>query len=201
MLLYPLAYAIIWSLPTGIRIYQTVSGQAAPWQLATVDKACIVLQGFVDAVIYGATEGSLASWRGLLFPGSQKRLSGVVVQARDDGYGDYDPKRKKGSRRWDSASDADAGQQELVSNSGASSAGAETGARFPSTESLRFAETGPTLADSTEGIELGSLEKGIRKTVKIEVVSAIGQNRQQVAPQRPEKTYFPSTERATFLEM
>ncbi|KAK0639571.1 hypothetical protein B0T16DRAFT_361173, partial [Cercophora newfieldiana] len=68
MLLYPLAYAIVWSLPTGIRIYQTATGQPAPWQLATVDKACIVLQGFVDAVIYGATESSMASWRGLLFP-------------------------------------------------------------------------------------------------------------------------------------
>jgi hypothetical protein len=68
MLLYPLAYAVIWSLPTGIRIYQSASGQPAPWQIQTVDKACIVLQGLVDAVIYGATESSLASWRNLLFP-------------------------------------------------------------------------------------------------------------------------------------
>ena len=68
MLLYPLAYAVIWSLPTGIRIYQSASGRPAPWQLQTVDKACIVLQGLVDAVIYGATESSLSSWRNLFFP-------------------------------------------------------------------------------------------------------------------------------------
>ncbi|KAK4170520.1 hypothetical protein QBC43DRAFT_250142 [Cladorrhinum sp. PSN259] len=68
MLLYPVAYAIIWTLPTSIRVYQTVTGHSAPWQLQTIDKACIVLQGFVDAVIYGWTESSFASWRNLLFP-------------------------------------------------------------------------------------------------------------------------------------
>ncbi|KAK4158923.1 hypothetical protein QBC43DRAFT_294533 [Cladorrhinum sp. PSN259] len=45
MLLYPLTYAIIWSLPTCIRIYQTITGNPVPWQLQTLDKACIVLAG------------------------------------------------------------------------------------------------------------------------------------------------------------
>jgi hypothetical protein len=80
MLLYPLAYAVVWSLPTGIRIYQAASGQPAPWQLQTVDKACIVLQGLVDAVIYGATESSLSSWRNLFFPGRFPTVNGVPLR-------------------------------------------------------------------------------------------------------------------------
>ncbi|EEU35776.1 uncharacterized protein NECHADRAFT_44345 [Fusarium vanettenii 77-13-4] len=68
MLLYPLAYMLIWSLPTAIRIYQATRGVRAPFPLQTVDKSCIVLQGFIDAVIYGINESSLAHWRNLLFP-------------------------------------------------------------------------------------------------------------------------------------
>lgn len=66
MLLYPLAYAVIWSLPTAIRIYQATQGTSAPFALQTIDKASIVIQGFVDAVIYGANETSLSSWRARL---------------------------------------------------------------------------------------------------------------------------------------
>lgn len=66
MLLYPLAYAIIWSLPTAIRIYQATENKSAAFELQTVDKASIVVQGFVDAVIYGVNETSLSSWRALL---------------------------------------------------------------------------------------------------------------------------------------
>ncbi|KAK3305795.1 G protein-coupled glucose receptor regulating Gpa2-domain-containing protein [Chaetomium strumarium] len=76
MLLYPLAYSVIWSLPTTIRIYQTITGEPAPWQIQTLDKACIVVQGFVDAVIYGATESSLSSWRNLFFPRKFPILNG-----------------------------------------------------------------------------------------------------------------------------
>ncbi|KAK2013963.1 hypothetical protein LZ32DRAFT_603907 [Colletotrichum eremochloae] len=63
MLLYPLAYAMIWSLPTAIRIYQATEDKPAAFALQTVDKATIVIQGFVDAIIYGANETTLASWR------------------------------------------------------------------------------------------------------------------------------------------
>ncbi|KAL6364179.1 hypothetical protein LRP88_02095 [Fusarium phalaenopsidis] len=38
MLLYPLAYMLVWSLPTAIRIYQSTRGVAAPFALQTVDK-------------------------------------------------------------------------------------------------------------------------------------------------------------------
>ncbi|AEO68012.1 uncharacterized protein THITE_2051273 [Thermothielavioides terrestris NRRL 8126] len=92
MLLYPLAYAVVWTLPTTIRIYQTISGEPAPWQVQTLDKACIVVQGCVDAVIYGATESSLSSWRNLLFP---RKFPAVAVDgtpapasARPATYGD-----------------------------------------------------------------------------------------------------------------
>ncbi|KAJ0161039.1 G-protein coupled receptor 1 [Colletotrichum tanaceti] len=63
MLLYPLAYAIIWSLPTAIRIYQATENKPAAFALQTIDKASIVIQGFVDAVIYGVNETTIASWR------------------------------------------------------------------------------------------------------------------------------------------
>ncbi|KAK1980055.1 hypothetical protein LZ30DRAFT_796533 [Colletotrichum cereale] len=63
MLLYPLAYAIIWSLPTAIRIYQATKNKRAPFALQTADKVAVVIQGFVDAVIYGVNETALASWR------------------------------------------------------------------------------------------------------------------------------------------
>ena len=65
MLSYPIAYGIVWALPTGIRIYQASRGVAAPWQVQTVDKASIVAQGLIDAIIYGANETSLSSWRNL----------------------------------------------------------------------------------------------------------------------------------------
>ncbi|EFQ28779.1 uncharacterized protein GLRG_03923 [Colletotrichum graminicola M1.001] len=63
MLLYPLAYAIIWSLPTAIRVYQATEDKPAAFALQTVDKAAVVIQGFVDALIYGVNEMTLASWR------------------------------------------------------------------------------------------------------------------------------------------
>ncbi|KAK1688305.1 hypothetical protein BDP55DRAFT_606715 [Colletotrichum godetiae] len=61
LLLYPLAYAVIWSLPTAIRIYQATTNKSAPFALQNIDQACIVVQGLVDAVIYGMNETSVAS--------------------------------------------------------------------------------------------------------------------------------------------
>ncbi|KEZ41754.1 hypothetical protein SAPIO_CDS6729 [Scedosporium apiospermum] len=68
MLMYPIVYMLIWILPTAVRIYQSSKGVPAPFALQTVDKACIVLQGFVDAIVYGVNESSLSNWRNLLFP-------------------------------------------------------------------------------------------------------------------------------------
>ncbi|KAJ4301897.1 hypothetical protein N0V90_003993 [Kalmusia sp. IMI 367209] len=63
MMMYPLAYMLIWTIPTSIRIYQSVTHTPAPFGIATVDKACIVIQGFADAVIYGLNESSKSVWR------------------------------------------------------------------------------------------------------------------------------------------
>ncbi|KXH44239.1 hypothetical protein CNYM01_07296 [Colletotrichum nymphaeae SA-01] len=49
LLLYPLAYAIVWTIPTAIRIYQASTNTPAPFPLQNVDQACIVIQGLVDA--------------------------------------------------------------------------------------------------------------------------------------------------------
>ncbi|KAF2654376.1 hypothetical protein K491DRAFT_717196 [Lophiostoma macrostomum CBS 122681] len=63
MMSYPLVYMLIWTIPTAIRIYQAVTKRPAPFGIATVDKACIVIQGFADAIIYGVNETSLHVWR------------------------------------------------------------------------------------------------------------------------------------------
>lgn len=80
MMSYPLVYMLIWTIPTTIRIYQSVTGKPAPFAIGTVDKvslyrsfyiltstdylqACIVIQGFADSIIYGVNETSLAVWR------------------------------------------------------------------------------------------------------------------------------------------
>lgn len=44
---------LIWTIPTIVRIYQAVTDKRAPFGIATLDKVCVVIQGFADAVIYG----------------------------------------------------------------------------------------------------------------------------------------------------
>jgi hypothetical protein len=63
MMTYPLVYMLIWTIPTVIRIYQATTGNAAPFGIGTVDKACIVIQGFADALVYGLNERTWAVWR------------------------------------------------------------------------------------------------------------------------------------------
>lgn len=96
MLMYPIAYMLIWALPTSIRIYQAVTAKPAPFPLQTVDKACIVVQGLVDAIIYGANESSVSSWRALLFPESFPTLTAVGASPtamREGGVATADKKR------------------------------------------------------------------------------------------------------------
>lgn len=38
MMMYPLVYMLIWTIPTSIRIYQSVTKKSAPFGIATVDK-------------------------------------------------------------------------------------------------------------------------------------------------------------------
>lgn len=59
-LAYPLMYMLIWTVPTAVCIYQSVTGKPASFGIATVDKACIVIQGFADTLIYGFNESSLS---------------------------------------------------------------------------------------------------------------------------------------------
>jgi hypothetical protein len=40
MMAYPLMYMLIWTTPTPVRIYQSVTGKPASFGIATVDKAC-----------------------------------------------------------------------------------------------------------------------------------------------------------------
>jgi len=70
MMTYPLVYMMIWAIPTSIRIYQSVSGKPAPFGIATVDKSCIVIQGFADAIVYGINEKTWKVWRGLFKKGT-----------------------------------------------------------------------------------------------------------------------------------
>ena len=188
MLLYPLAYAVVWTLPTAIRIYQTISGQPAPWQIQTADKACIVLQGFVDAVIYGATESCVSSWRNLLFPGKfrsgEVRASTVIPQNLGDS--------SKAKRKQDSAHIDDRQLVSTPSSRDATSLATVDG----SVNSLDNPGTLEAPRDSESSIELGDLNRGlpimgIQKTVEIEVRSNDGVEGQQT-PQWPPKTYFPT---------
>lgn len=41
MMMYPLVYGIVWALPTGIRIYQAVTGKSAGFTISTIDKVRI----------------------------------------------------------------------------------------------------------------------------------------------------------------
>jgi len=38
MMYYPIVYMLIWTIPTSIRIYQSITGRPAPFGIATVDK-------------------------------------------------------------------------------------------------------------------------------------------------------------------
>ncbi|KAK5663849.1 hypothetical protein OQA88_52 [Cercophora sp. LCS_1] len=163
MFLYPLAYAMVWTLPTCIRIYQTASGTAAPWQLQTVDKFCVVIQGLVDAVIYGVTETSTSNWRRLLFP--RWAPTGNDIEQTHGS----DSSAKRTSRRWDLPK---VDERQLVTRVSIGDSLPETTNR--SDLSLEFG------ADGVRGgsdIELGCLDNSgskmvISKTVDIEVVTS-----------------------------
>ncbi|KAF5552189.1 G coupled receptor 1 [Fusarium mexicanum] len=84
MIMYPLVYMLIWTLPTAIRVYQTIRHTPAPFALQTIDKACIVSQGLVDAIIYGVNESSLSRWRELIFSSSDKDVTETVSARNTD---------------------------------------------------------------------------------------------------------------------
>jgi len=62
MLTYPLGYMMIWVLPSACRIYQVSTGKAVPFDVGLLDKLCVVLQGAVDAAVYGWSERMGMAW-------------------------------------------------------------------------------------------------------------------------------------------
>ncbi|KAM7192597.1 hypothetical protein V8F20_008806 [Naviculisporaceae sp. PSN 640] len=218
MLLYPLAYAIVWSLPTCIRIYQTITGHPAPWQLQTIDKACIVLQGFVDAIIYGATESSLSNWRSLFFPRKFPASTVIMgVGGYGSGTGTGTGTGKRTSNRW--TAPPRSGDEQLVldqSDDASTMRGStegRTAERAPSSRSgsstVGVEPNNGSSSALTGEIELapvkGTRDFGIRKTVDIEVVTssttsgAPGND----APTKPLRAYFPEDReiKGTFLSL
>jgi len=56
MMIYPLAYMIIFIIPSVIRIYQFSTGKAAPFWIGTIDKVCIICGVFAK---YHANESTI----------------------------------------------------------------------------------------------------------------------------------------------
>lgn len=205
MLLYPLAYAVVWSLPTTIRIYQTISGEPAPWQVQTLDKACVVVQGFVDAVIYGATESSLSNWRNLLFPRKLPDAATATATttafgadgSRPATYGDVSRKPSRrlssfgGGRHGGGGGGRVADDRQLVSRVSTREDEATLARSSSSVDSLGLPRG--------EQVEMGRLHgdapmAGIRKTVEVQVRrSSTDDDRIRVPGPipRPPKPYFP----------
>ncbi|KAJ2897191.1 hypothetical protein MKZ38_004874 [Zalerion maritima] len=93
MLLYPFAYMLVWILPTSVRVYQAIKHEPAPFALQTVDK------GLVDALIYGANESSMSSWRNVLWPSRfPVQTDGTGPDNGYGGSGDRDLEMKKPDR-------------------------------------------------------------------------------------------------------
>ncbi|KAL2795419.1 G protein-coupled glucose receptor regulating Gpa2-domain-containing protein [Aspergillus keveii] len=62
MMIYPTVYALIWVIPTAVRIYHGTTGRQAPVALSIIDNACIISHGLADAIIYGANERVRNGW-------------------------------------------------------------------------------------------------------------------------------------------
>ncbi|KAJ0422214.1 G protein-coupled glucose receptor regulating Gpa2-domain-containing protein [Aspergillus carlsbadensis] len=62
MMIYPTVYALIWVIPTAVRIYHGTTGRQAPVALSIIDNSCIISHGLADAIIYGANERVRNGW-------------------------------------------------------------------------------------------------------------------------------------------
>lgn len=174
MLMYPLAYMLVWTLPTSIRIYQVTTGRAAPFALQTVDKACIVVQGLVDAVIYGANESSLSSWRNLIWPSSFPTLDGANTTA---GHGSSLYPEHKGPR----IPSARLSDRATLDDDGGSASSLDVTSTATNDSSAHIAAAGKESGgfelrawrrDERDGVETADPCAGIRKTVEVKVESS-----------------------------
>ncbi|KAH8704769.1 hypothetical protein BGW36DRAFT_421363 [Talaromyces proteolyticus] len=67
MMMYPIVYMLIWTIPTAIRIYQGTTGKSTSLAVNCIDKSCIAIQGVADAIIYGLNERTWNEWRKHIF--------------------------------------------------------------------------------------------------------------------------------------
>ncbi|KAF3929586.1 hypothetical protein ABW19_dt0208051 [Dactylella cylindrospora] len=58
---YPLAYAVLWTIPTVIMIYEVASGRKLNVHVEAMAKLLLVFNGFVDAHVYGKSKHSSPS--------------------------------------------------------------------------------------------------------------------------------------------
>ena len=168
---------LVWTLPTSIRIYQATTGRPAPFALQTIDKACIVIQGFVDAIIYGLNESSLSSWRNLIWPTSFPTLDGTSVSAgRGTSFSGRKYPRIPSARLSDHATSdgASASSLDITSTVTNDSSARITLERQGGIEMRALKQTEHDLGPE----DLGS---GIRKTVEVKVVSSSAPRTPQVS--------------------
>jgi len=199
MLMYPIAYMLIWALPTSIRIYQAATGRPAPFALQTVDKACIVVQGLVDAIIYGANESSLSSWRALVFPESYPTIAGVSSSPTAILEGGADKKRPSRvlSTRFSDLDDNDSTSSFNVTMSSA------TNRTKADSAAGREGTSSGWQSESKEEVELQSFNSkrgsgsGITKTVEVNIFH---ETAAPLAVPPPVRRYSKTKQGSSFLE-
>ncbi|KAK6497437.1 hypothetical protein TWF481_011846 [Arthrobotrys musiformis] len=73
MISYPLAYAVLWTVPTVVMIVQVVrGGEGVSIHVEGLAKMLLVFNGFVDAHVYGFNERTAMGWRQRIRPAGQE---------------------------------------------------------------------------------------------------------------------------------
>ncbi|KAK6332113.1 hypothetical protein TWF718_002647 [Orbilia javanica] len=83
MISYPLAYAILWTIPTIVMIIQVArGGEGVSIHVEGLAKMLLVFNGFVDAHVYGFNERTAMGWRQRIRPAApenDEEAAGAVV--------------------------------------------------------------------------------------------------------------------------
>lgn len=77
MMMYPILYMLIWTIPTAIRIYQGTSGRSASLSISCVDKVCQC--SFHNIQVFRKTNPSVIYRPVLLSKVWQTQLSTVSI--------------------------------------------------------------------------------------------------------------------------
>ncbi|KAF3104030.1 hypothetical protein TWF569_007764 [Orbilia oligospora] len=73
MISYPLAYAVLWAIPTIVMIIQVArGGEGVSIHVEGLAKMLLVFNGFVDAHVYGFNERTAMGWRQRIRPAAQE---------------------------------------------------------------------------------------------------------------------------------